>query len=490
MIKKLNRTDGILLLLAFVASLSFVFIFSNSTSPLFPNYYGETDSSQFMTMGKAWTEGLIPYRDMFDHKGPLIFFVNAVGFFIAGGNKGGVACVQVVFLFATLLGLFKIAQVFKKGKSFSVICVLIAMVLMLLNYVQGNTVEEYCLPFLTWSLYGLLLFFYGNQSCHDWRWALLYGATAGVCVLTRPTNFVPLIAGILIISVILVKKRNFKNLLQNAGAFLAAFAVSIAPFAIYFASLGLWNEAIYAIFEYNIAYAAGAVPWYNNPKISIIDFSYRYFSFFIIFVVAGFRFYHRDFKLGVFYLLTGLFEGILFLKGWGFDQYPLICLPQAILFLNEIVNLTESRRGAVSRFVGVLLIVVLFSVMNFSYESSFSRPFEYRLQYSASYQRDWECLTNEIPKEDSQAFVACGDNELKEAYLVTNWMPCYKYFSIQPWMSAFSDEMKDNIHSTFGSCEAKWILTDEKTEPLDDILESRYELYDSSGVYSLFKLKE
>lgn len=74
-----------IVLLGIIAFL-FVLIFSFSTSPLYPNYWG-SDSAQFQTIGMAWASGKIPYRDIFDHKGPFIFWVNMLGYKM-GGRAG------------------------------------------------------------------------------------------------------------------------------------------------------------------------------------------------------------------------------------------------------------------------------------------------------------------------------------------------------------------------------------------------------------------
>lgn len=55
-------------------SIGCVYDFSFSTSWLYPYYFGGA-SAQFLTMGKAWYLGKLPYVDMFDHKGPFIFIV-------------------------------------------------------------------------------------------------------------------------------------------------------------------------------------------------------------------------------------------------------------------------------------------------------------------------------------------------------------------------------------------------------------------------------
>lgn len=92
-------------------SMLYVLLFSYSTSPLFPYYYGG-DSAQFLTIGKAWYLGKVPYIDLFDHKGPFIFWIDMLGFWLANGQKYGVAFIQCFFLFFSLIAFYKISQLF------------------------------------------------------------------------------------------------------------------------------------------------------------------------------------------------------------------------------------------------------------------------------------------------------------------------------------------------------------------------------------------
>ena len=59
---------GIMLLTAFI----FVFYASATTSPFID--FKRIDSYMFLIMGRGWSKGLIPYVDLFDQKGPAIFF--------------------------------------------------------------------------------------------------------------------------------------------------------------------------------------------------------------------------------------------------------------------------------------------------------------------------------------------------------------------------------------------------------------------------------
>ena len=65
-------------------------------SPLFKPYL-ERDSGVFHYIGWLITQGKIPYRDVWDHKPPVIFFINALGLLLAGGSRWGVWGLEAFF---------------------------------------------------------------------------------------------------------------------------------------------------------------------------------------------------------------------------------------------------------------------------------------------------------------------------------------------------------------------------------------------------------
>ena len=65
----------------------FVLVSASWTSPLFPEMYGY-DSAWYSMMGRAITEGFVPYRDYFDLKGPVFFFIEAIGQAVIKGRNG------------------------------------------------------------------------------------------------------------------------------------------------------------------------------------------------------------------------------------------------------------------------------------------------------------------------------------------------------------------------------------------------------------------
>ena len=72
----------------------FLLLLSASTSPLYTSYC-DGDSSIFMLIGKAITMGKNVYTDYFDHKGPILFYLNALGFAVTK-TKAGVFIIQCI----------------------------------------------------------------------------------------------------------------------------------------------------------------------------------------------------------------------------------------------------------------------------------------------------------------------------------------------------------------------------------------------------------
>ena len=153
-----NRSEFLARLVVCVFGILFVLICSYSTSPLFAAYY-RGDSAQFLTIGKAWALGKIPYKELFDHKGPIIYFIDMLGFKIAG-TKSGVCVFQILFMLITVNALYNIGKLSSENPLYSVFTTGIALIFLKLNYSEGNSVEEYCLPFITVSSYYQLRFLY------------------------------------------------------------------------------------------------------------------------------------------------------------------------------------------------------------------------------------------------------------------------------------------------------------------------------------------
>ena len=94
--------------LIFISTL-FLLFYSYTTSPLYLNE--GMDSTIYKTIGLGILEGKIPYRDLFDHKGPMVFYINALGQLIMSGRMG-IFLLQIISLSFAVLFIYKTSRLF------------------------------------------------------------------------------------------------------------------------------------------------------------------------------------------------------------------------------------------------------------------------------------------------------------------------------------------------------------------------------------------
>ena len=149
-----EETRSIYFFIFLLVSFLFVTIFSYSTSPLYGNICGHPDSCIFQIVGKYWAEGALPYRDLWDLKGPFIFLMDAIGYSLSGSYIG-IYIVQIVNIWLTLLFTFYTYRLYF-DKKHSLLLTLLSLGSLSYTYQCGNLCEEYLLPFLSLSFFLLV----------------------------------------------------------------------------------------------------------------------------------------------------------------------------------------------------------------------------------------------------------------------------------------------------------------------------------------------
>ena len=112
-----GRSIGLLL---FLLGCTFITALNASDNPF---YVGVKlrDSSVFTYIGKVILQGGMPYRDTFDHKGPLIYLINALG--LAINERIGVWLIEFVTVFVILLAAYRLARLLECSERVSRIAV-------------------------------------------------------------------------------------------------------------------------------------------------------------------------------------------------------------------------------------------------------------------------------------------------------------------------------------------------------------------------------
>ena len=82
------------------------------------------DSSAFLYIGKRMAEGKLPYRDLFDHKGPLLYLIQRVGIGLTPGSYIGVWILELVSMMISAWYMQKLAGLVTENRRDAYLAVL------------------------------------------------------------------------------------------------------------------------------------------------------------------------------------------------------------------------------------------------------------------------------------------------------------------------------------------------------------------------------
>lgn len=155
--KKFQLKLNPLLLFSFLMSTLFLLVCTKS-SPLYP-MNDWVDVNCFFTMGKSILHGIVPYAELYEQKGPVLYFLYAIAALISDQSFFGVFLLEVVTFGLFLYFSGKIAEIYlgKTSLVYFIIAFLAALIPISKAFAHGGGAEEICLFMLAYSLYSVLL---------------------------------------------------------------------------------------------------------------------------------------------------------------------------------------------------------------------------------------------------------------------------------------------------------------------------------------------
>lgn len=246
-----NRALAAAALSLFCATLALAV--ATSSSPLYATNFW-TDTNLYFTIGRGMTQGLMPYRDLFDHKGPVIFMLYALGAVISDTSFFGVFLLEIVSLAAMLYMAWRTVSLYGEGDLTLLAIPLAAMVTVCsAAFNQGGSAEEFCLPALSAALYCALARMRRGEDCKNP--VLLYvgfGAAMGWVFAIKYTDcglFFGLAFAVLLYE---WRIRGFVRAFVSGLFMLAGMALVIVPVGVYLAMNGVLDDCIQVYFIQNI----------------------------------------------------------------------------------------------------------------------------------------------------------------------------------------------------------------------------------------------
>jgi hypothetical protein len=483
-----NKDDLRNLLILFGSFLATQFLFSIFTSPVFPYSYGD-DSAIFSLMGKGVTEGKTLYNDLFDHKGPLIFLINALGHLLGGR--------MAIFVLQCLCGICAITAMYYCGKLLrpekryrsvaECFCIFFAAFAVFIHTMQGgNLTEEYSVPFISIALYFIMKYALnaGKNVQHPPVYAFVYGFCFAFLAFLRLNNALTVAAGVLPIIVFLLYKKEIKNCLLNLLFGLLGVAVVTVPIIIYFYCNEALEGMIGAAFLHNFQIMGedGHTPVIYAPVL--------FFALYLPIIISAFLLVTHIIRKKTAEFVDWVFISILVVNALNlwvanrFQHYFLVFVPVYIHFIHRYFVFEKRSLAKI-----LILICTAFQLLYGGY--FFGSYVNAHLNGKA--QARYESVSADmarIPEQEQDSVI--GFMTRTEYYLFGDIVPCHKYYTLQEgWARINPQILVDFMDYLRSDSRPLWLFTDPtETNPvLLEILSEHYTLQFESEYLVFYRAK-
>ncbi|MBO7471840.1 MAG: hypothetical protein J6T78_08260, partial [Bacteroidaceae bacterium] len=234
------------------------------------------DANVYMTIGNAMLGGKELYVDIFDHKGPVLFFLHEWAAMLSRSSFVGIYLLEIVCCYFYLLYSLRTMRLFAPSAvAVPLMCLLGVLTYSSDFFSYGDSVEEFALPIFAHSLYHMLRFVMDRQIPSRLQ-SFVMGV--GVALLFwMKFNLLFFYAGGLLVLLFIAWRRSQTKEFWTIiwWAFLGFLAVT-AGVLIYFAVHGTLGALWYAYFEVNIFHYHGVGTngeppfwWFKLVKLGI-----------------------------------------------------------------------------------------------------------------------------------------------------------------------------------------------------------------------------
>lgn len=446
-------------LVFFVGSLIMLF-FSSVHSPFY-RYCHFQDANVYMSVARAMQHGLMPYRDVFDHKGILLYILN---YFAAVAFPKSMSGIYILLSLSSAVCLFygyRISRLFVSSTGAWIATFPLMLIMAAVNrpYPFGaGAADEYLMPCVMGCLYYLLRFcrYADKQTAISRRHLLLGSMAVGfMCGYIFWIKF-PMVAVIgfsfLLSYALLIIKKRYKDVVHSLAFVLSGVILISLPILVFLWKNHLFEDIWSGYFVFNYKYATANAPadhiepnfehfYFAVPQVACAIFGLIYFS-------AKTKFISRKSFFCVFGYLVLTFLSIAVSKRY-YAYYFLLIIPFLIFATTAVVHFAQQifadrlrfhmafRNGLVSGMVAILIIGAIVSSM-FNWENgSVLFPETNSERYAAIMNQYWEVNgTDESPRIVSLLGIEVGLMQLCDTY------PRDRYFYYPAVFGDKADEIK------------------------------------------------
>ncbi|HAB67100.1 MAG TPA: hypothetical protein DCE23_07010 [Firmicutes bacterium] len=440
--------------LLFCLLISIIFLsFTSKNSFLYP-LNDWVDANAFFTVGKGMMNNVLPYKDIFEQKGPLLYVVYGIGYLLSHKTFHGVFIIEIILFTIFLYYIHKLISLFLDRKvSFIILPILACLLTTSTGFVHGGSCEELCLPLFACSLYYYTKHFKEKEL--SYKELFINGILAGCILLTKYTLLGFWFAFMMFIFFDLVIKKKYKQSILSCIYFLLGMVSPIVIFLIYFLITNSLKEFIECYFTINISAYNETVSIterlytiFTNGLASIKNNGYPIFLLFIsipilIFFLKIPKYYKISLLAVIIISMIGIFWGLKFYRYYVFPLHIFIILSIiAICFiLRRFIDCLINNKFSLVIYSLIFIISLVCTYFNANYREMIGMKKETMFQYK---------YADYIGKFENPTLLNMGYLDAG-LYTTTGIIPNTKFFEVQniPYENFPDnrDEMEKNVRN-------------------------------------------
>ena len=409
----------------------------SKSSPIYP-FNNWDDANCFFTVGKSITNNIVMYKDIFEQKGPLLYFIHTLAYLISHTTFIGVYFFELITCFLFLFISYKTLRLFIDSNVIYSIPIIAVIIYSSRALSHGGSAEEFCLPCVALCNYFGIKALKNNENI-NWKNWLVVGVTSGAVLWIKFSLLGFYIGFGIVFAILYIKKRQIKCLFQAFLSLVIGIVAVSLPILLYF----IINNAVFDLFE---------VYFYDNLFIYTVNSTGNILYNFFDNLYHGFTSFAANYILGIIMIIAGIIYLLLVRKrhailiycvvtilctflliysgGRNYQYYSFlfsIYVPFGILLFHSLVRIFTNgifKIHTKKRYIIIPLGVVIYSsCLIFMFESSTNT---YMLKYSKEdlpqFKFNEVISQTENPTLLNYGFLDGG------FYTVSNIMPNCKYF--------------------------------------------------------------
>lgn len=363
--KNLKRTPAVYISIIIIAILV---TFCNYVH-LKKNGFLSIDVAVWTNISKAIGQGKIIYRDVFDHKGPILYLFYSIGYLTAG--QPGLFILDLVCNIISIYMIYLIAKLIVKDKWKILIVILTCLFFMIRIANENPCTESIALPFTLIALYYIIKYLMDGNSFRN-KEAVVTSTCFSVVLLLRPNLTILWVLFYVYMLIKQIRAKKIKELLKMILFSALGVFVVFLPVIIYFIA----NNALYDFFKcyilFNLKYLGGE----KKAIIDVIMYFVLETNFILVLIAALYlvifilrkRINKNEMKLAKFGILYFVIAFILvIMPRRAYNHYLISMIPTFIIPLGIILKYVESKK-AISCITFFTCVVFIIGYINIQIE--------------------------------------------------------------------------------------------------------------------------